>query len=149
MKTVTPFARTAALLLLALTASCSKSEEPSADELIAHELMGTWKTYYSQEITFEDGTRNEHEKYFYNDSDYSTLEFKEHAVVTRMEYSQGNLIATDSAHFETHLNTLAIHWQHEYTETDIFSTNGDELDLKAVDHENPNGDEFTVAYLKQ
>lgn len=149
MKHITHYKKAALLVLMAFSLGCSNSDDSKSEDTLANQLLGTWKMWYSQEVTFEDGARNEHEKNYFDDTEYDTLEFKAHGEVTQLDYYKGEIIEAETVHYETHKDTLFIHWEDDYTQTVIFSFKDNELDLLAVDNYNPNGDEYTEVYVKQ
>lgn len=140
------------LAFLLITFSCSKSDDANDPEESQEPLIGTWKTYYTQLTTYENGEKQEGAKEYFDDTEYSTLEFKEDGNVIEIDYSNSEVIEIEEVSYETVSDTLYIHWGNNETEATKFSIINDELHLLFLDEINDgieSNEEYTEVYKRQ
>ena len=135
-----------AFLLLVL--SCSESDDTNNPEETPNPLFGTWKTYYTQLTTYENGEKQEGEKEYFDDTEYSTLEFNEDGTVIEIDYYNSEVTEVEEVPYEMVSDTLYIHWANNETEATKFSMTNDELHLLSIDEVESN-EEYIEVYKKQ
>ncbi|NVN17487.1 hypothetical protein GUA46_03960 [Muricauda sp. HICW] len=138
------------LAFLLVTFSCSNSEETNVPEETQESLIGIWKLYYSHLVDYNDeGEVIYDDKEFFDDTEYSTFEFKEDGIAIQTDYSNSEITEIEEIPYETVQDSLYIHWSASETEVSKYSIMEDELHLLHSNGNSDSNEEYTEVYKRQ